>query len=126
VCAVWDYREPSIWYDVYLLPDTRTRPGAASHRGRTRALESGTANARSETATAKGYAAGEGFDLICFMDCLHDLGDPLGALAQARHSLKPQGKVMLVEPYAGDAVEGNLNPVGRLFAPSTSLRARPT
>ena len=79
-----------------------------------RAREAGLDNVRFEVATAKNYG-GRNFDLVCFMDCLHDLGDPLGALLHARDALKPDGKVMLVEPYAGDAVEENLNPVGRLF-----------
>jgi len=92
---------------------------------RSRALESGVENARFETATAKSYAYADGFDLICFMDCLHDLGDPLGALVHARHALKPGGKVMLVEPYAGDSVQENLNPIGRLFYAASAMACTP-
>jgi SAM-dependent methyltransferase len=55
------------------------------------------------------------YDLICFFDCLHDMGDPVAALAHLRGRLAPDGTVMLVEPNAGDAVEDNLNPVGQLF-----------
>ncbi|MFA9459682.1 class I SAM-dependent methyltransferase [Thiohalorhabdus sp. Cl-TMA] len=55
------------------------------------------------------------YDLICFMDCLHDLGDPLGAARRAREALAENGTVMLVEPFAGDSVTDNTNPVGRLF-----------
>jgi SAM-dependent methyltransferase len=66
-----------------------------------------------------------GFDLVCFMDCLHDLGDPLGALVHAADALKPDGRVMLVEPYAGDAVEENLNPVGRLFYAASAMACTP-
>ncbi len=74
-----------------------------------------------EVADARGYA-GAGYDLICFMDCLHDLGDPVGAARHARAALAPDGTVLLVEPFAGDAVEDNLNPVGRLYyALSTTL-----
>jgi SAM-dependent methyltransferase len=70
---------------------------------------------------AKSYPA-DGYDLICFFDCLHDLGDPVGAAAHAREALAPDGTVMLVEPRAGDRVEDNLHPVGRLFyACSTAL-----
>ena len=58
---------------------------------------------------------GSDFDLICFMDCLHDLGDPIGALARCHKALKADGKVLLVEPYAGDRLEENLNPIGRMF-----------
>jgi len=74
-----------------------------------------------EVATAKGYRGGP-FDVICFFDCLHDLGDPVGAARHARGSLAPDGTVVLVEPFAGDRVEENLNPIGRLYyAASTTL-----
>src|SRR5215813_14389817 len=76
---------------------------------RKRAAEQGvTANIAFEVKPASGFD-GHDFDLICFMDCLHDLGDPVGALARTREALKPDGKVLLVEPYAGDRVEENLN-----------------
>jgi ubiquinone/menaquinone biosynthesis C-methylase UbiE len=72
-------------------------------------------------ATAKSYPAGN-FDLICFFDCLHDMGDPVGAARHARRTLAEQGTVMLVEPFANDRVENNLNPIGRLYyAASTTL-----
>ena len=89
-----------------------------------RAREAGVDNVRFEVATAKDYGGGN-FDLVCFMDCLHDLGDPLGALIHARGALKPDGRVMLVEPYAGDAVEENLNPVGRLFYAASAMACTP-
>lgn len=74
-----------------------------------------------EVASAKSYP-GERYDLICFFDCLHDMGDPVGAVRYARKALAPDGTVMLVEPFAGDSVEENLNPVGRLYyAASTTL-----
>lgn len=64
----------------------------------------------------------EQFDLICFFDCLHDLGDPVGAAARARNVLAEDGRVMLVEPFANDKVEDNLNIVGRIFySGSTTL-----
>src|SRR5262249_7733173 len=75
-----------------------------------RARAAGVDNLRFEVATAKNYG-GRNFDLVCFMDCLHDLGDPLGALVHAHDALKADGKVMLVEPHAGDAGEENLHPV---------------
>ena len=72
-------------------------------------------------ADAKNYPAQE-FDLICFFDCLHDLGDPAGAARHAREALSANGSVMLVEPYANDRVEGNLNSIGRLYySASTTL-----
>lgn len=55
------------------------------------------------------------FDLICFFDCLHDLGYPVDAARQAREALAPDGTVMLVEPAASDRVEENLNPIGRIY-----------
>jgi len=69
---------------------------------------------RFEPARAKDYP-GSGFDLVAFFDCLHDMGDPIGAAAHVRQSLAPGGTWMLVEPYANDRVEDNLNPVGRVY-----------
>jgi SAM-dependent methyltransferase len=91
---------------------------------RKRARDADVNNLRFEVATAKSYG-GQNFDLICFMDCLHDLGDPLGALVHARHALKADGRIMLVEPYAGDAVEENLNPLGRLFYAASAMACTP-
>ena len=68
---------------------------------------------------------GHGFDLICFMDCLHDLGDPVGALARCRKALKRDGKVLLVEPYAGDRLEENLNPIGRMYYAASAMACTP-
>lgn len=80
-----------------------------------------TARVTFEVATAKGYPKG-GFDLICFFDCLHDMGDPVGAAKHAAQSLATDGTVMLVEPFANDRVEDNLNTVGRLYyAASTTV-----
>ena len=63
-----------------------------------------------------------GFDLICFFDALHDMGDPVGAARYARSALAEGGTVMLVEPYATDGVEGNKGPVSRMYySGSTTL-----
>lgn len=76
---------------------------------------------RFEQATAKSFP-GNDFDLICYFDCLHDMGDPVGAAKHAFEALKPNGSVLLVEPFAGDSLDDNLNPVGRLFyAASTCI-----
>jgi SAM-dependent methyltransferase len=56
-----------------------------------------------------------GFDLVCFFDVLHDLGHPVYAARAAREALAPGGTLMLVEPFASDRVEENLNAIGRLF-----------
>ena len=85
-----------------------------------RSKEAGVTNARFEVADATGYE-GNGFDLIAFFDCLHDLADPGGAARHARSALKTDGICMLVEPFAGDRVEDNLNPVGRLYYGASSL-----
>lgn len=76
---------------------------------------------RFDVAGADAYTA-EGYDLICFFDCLHDMGDPVGAARHSAQALAPGGTVMAVEPFANDRVEDNLNPVGRLYyAASTTL-----
>lgn len=65
---------------------------------------------------------GERYDLVAHFDCLHDLPDPVGAARRAREALAPDGTWMIVEPYAGDSLTDNMNPVGRLFyAASTML-----
>jgi 2-polyprenyl-3-methyl-5-hydroxy-6-metoxy-1,4-benzoquinol methylase len=58
---------------------------------------------------------GEGYDLVTMFDCLHDMGDPVGAARRVRGLLAPDGTWMIVEPMAGDRVEDNLNPVGRAY-----------
>ena len=60
-------------------------------------------------ASAKDYP-GEGYDLVCFFDCLHDMGDPVGALQHVRETLDPDGTVMLVEPFADDSLDGQPEP----------------
>jgi SAM-dependent methyltransferase len=67
-----------------------------------------------EVAAADAYPGG-GYDLVAVFDALHDLGDPLAAAAHMRRSLAPDGTLLLVEPAAGERVEDNLNPVGRVF-----------
>ena len=87
---------------------------------RKRAAEAALNNARVEVADATGYKEKD-FDLIAFFDCLHDMGDPVGAARHARQALKPDGNCMFVEPFAGDCVEDNLNPVGRVYYGASSL-----
>ncbi len=66
------------------------------------------------------------FDLVCFFDCLHDMGDPVGALTRARGLLAPGGTLMLVEPMAGDRVEDNLTPVGAAYYGFSTLLCTPS
>jgi 2-polyprenyl-3-methyl-5-hydroxy-6-metoxy-1,4-benzoquinol methylase len=58
---------------------------------------------------------GEGYDLICLFDALHDMGDPVGAARRIRQALAPDGTLLLVEPAAGDTLEDNVNPTGRAY-----------
>jgi ubiquinone/menaquinone biosynthesis C-methylase UbiE len=74
-----------------------------------------------EVATAQTFS-GSGYDLVTTFDALHDMGDPVGAARQIHRALAPDGTWLLVEPFASDRVEENLNPVGRLYyAGSTFL-----
>ena len=92
---------------------------------RKRAAEQGvTGNIVFEVSAATDFG-GRDCDLVCFMDCLHDLGDPVGALARCRKALKGDGKVLLVEPYAGDRLEENLNPIGRMFYAASAMACTP-
>ena len=86
-----------------------------------RAQANGRRNLRFENARAQDFA-GDGFDLVTIFDALHDMGDPVGAVSHIRQALKDDGTLMLIEPMAGDALEDNLNPVGRVYyAFSTSV-----
>lgn len=89
---------------------------------RQRARDAGVnGNIHFSVANAKDFSESD-FDLICFMDCLHDMGDPVGAAQHAKQSLKANGTVLLVEPAAGDTVNDNINPVSRLYyAASTAV-----
>ena len=88
------------------------------------AKEHGLSNVAFDTSTAKD-AQGE-YDLVCFFDCLHDMGDPAGAMRHAKEILAPGGKCMIVEPMAGDSVEENINPVGRLYYAASTVVCVPT
>jgi SAM-dependent methyltransferase len=68
---------------------------------------------------------GKGYDLVAFFDCLHDMGDPAGAAAHVRQTLASGGTWMIVEPFAHDRVEENLNPVGRVFYSASTMVCTP-
>jgi SAM-dependent methyltransferase len=87
---------------------------------RKRAADAGVRNARFEVADATGYKEGD-FDLVAFFDCLHDMADPVGAASHARGALKRDGVCMIVEPMAGDNLDENANPVGRVYYGASSL-----
>lgn len=102
-----------IGYDYHL---------ASVERAREAAREAGVDKICSfEVASAKDYPA-TGFDLVAFFDCLHDMGDPVGAAKHVRQSLTADGTWLVVEPMAADDIAGNLNPIGRIFyAASTTI-----
>ena len=65
------------------------------------------------------------YDLICCFDCLHDMGDPVGAARHVRSILKEDGTFMIVEPFAGDTLADNLNPVGRMYYSASTMICTP-
>jgi SAM-dependent methyltransferase len=85
----------------------------------------GLANVRFEAARAQDFK-GSGYDLVTVFDALHDMGDPVGAISHIRESIRADGTLMLVEPMAGDRLEDNLNPVGRIFYASSTNICVPT
>jgi SAM-dependent methyltransferase len=104
--------------------------GADYHEGsietaRRRAEEAGVGDrVRFEVAPATAYT-GANYDLVTMFDCLHDMGDPVGAARHVRGTLAPEGTWMIVEPYAGDRIEENLNPVGRAYYAFSTLLCTP-
>ena len=103
----FDYHAPSI-----TTASERAKEGGVSEQ------------VRFEVGTAKDYP-GNDYDLVCYFDCLHDMGDPVGAARHAYQSLKPDGTVLLVEPYAEDTLDDNINPVGRLFYAASTFICTP-
>jgi SAM-dependent methyltransferase len=98
---------------------------ASIEKARERARDAGVADrVRFEVAAAKAFP-GDHYDLIAFFDCLHDMGDPVGAARHVRQALAPNGTWMVVEPFANDRVEDNLTPVGRLFYSVSTLVCTP-
>jgi len=92
---------------------------------RKKATEAGVADRVSfEVATAQSFT-GTDFDLVTMFDCLHDMGDPLGAARKVRDALAPDGTWLLVEPFAADKVEDNFNPVGRLYYSASTFLCVP-
>ena len=77
-----------------------------------------------EVAPAKQYP-GDGYDLVAMFDCLHDMGDPVGAAAHVLATLDQDGTWLIVEPFAGDRLEDNINPVGRIFYGASTLVCTP-
>lgn len=78
-----------------------------------------------EVASSKSYPVNGGYDLVTFFDCLHDMGDPIGAAKHVLSSLQPDGAWMIVEPFANDAPEENYNPVGRIYYSASTMICTP-
>jgi SAM-dependent methyltransferase len=94
-------------------------------RARQMAAEEGVGErCRFEVAAAKEYP-GSDYDLVAFFDCLHDMGDPVGAARHVRETLHPDGTWLIVEPFANDKLEDNLNPVGRIFYSASTMVCTP-
>jgi len=104
--------------------------GSDYHEGsietaRERAREAGVADRVSfQIAPAAAYG-GTGYDLVTMFDCLHDMGDPVGAARHVRSAVKPDGTWMIVEPNANDRTEDNFNPVGRAYYGFSTLLCTP-
>ena len=93
---------------------------------RERAAEAGVADRVSfEVADAASFA-GRGYDLVTMFDCLHDMGDPVGAAKHVRQAIAGDGTWMVVEPRAADRLEDNLNPVGRVYYGFSTLLCTPS
>ena len=98
---------------------------ASIARAREAAAEAGVADrVRFEVAAAKEYP-GAGYDLVTSFDCLHDMGDPVGAARHVRETLAPDGTWLIVEPFSNDALADNLNPVGKLYYAASTMLCTP-
>ena len=78
-----------------------------------------------EVVGAPRTSSGGPYDLVCVFDALHDMGDPVGAARHVRSQLADDGTWLVVEPFAGDAIEDNLNPVGRVFYAGSTMLCTP-
>jgi 2-polyprenyl-3-methyl-5-hydroxy-6-metoxy-1,4-benzoquinol methylase len=92
---------------------------------RDRAREAGVADRVHFEAQPAAAYPGSGYDLVTMFDCLHDMGDPIGAARHVHSTLEPDGTWMIVEPNAGDRLEDNLNPVGRAYYAFSTLLCTP-
>jgi ubiquinone/menaquinone biosynthesis C-methylase UbiE len=104
--------------------------GSDYHEGsietaRARAEEAGVSDRIEFRAESAQQYSGDGYDLVTMFDCLHDMGDPLGAARHVHQTLAPGGTWMIVEPKAGDRVEDNFNPVGRAYYGFSTLLCTP-
>jgi SAM-dependent methyltransferase len=94
-------------------------------RAREAAKEAGDLRNISFAMSSAKEAPGKDFDLVCCFDCLHDMGDPVGAAKHIHEMLKADGTFMIVEPMAGDQLTENLNPVGRMYYSASTMICTP-
>lgn len=94
-------------------------------RAREMAAEAGLADRAVFAVASATDFPGSSYDLIAYFDCLHDMGDPDGALRHARQALKPDGHVLIVEPMAGERDADNFTPVGRIYSAASVLICTP-
>ncbi len=98
---------------------------ASIARAREAAREAGSpANVEFAVASAK-ETPGQGYELVACFDCLHDMGDPVGAARRVREMLAPDGTFMIVEPFANDTLAENINPIGRLYYSASTMICTP-
>jgi 2-polyprenyl-3-methyl-5-hydroxy-6-metoxy-1,4-benzoquinol methylase len=95
--------------------------GPSIEKAKEQAKEEGAGNNIEFKVVSANEPIGNDYDLLTFFDCLHDMGDPVGAMKYAKQSLKPDGTCMIVEPMANDKTEDNLNPVGRIYYAASTL-----
>jgi SAM-dependent methyltransferase len=98
---------------------------ASIEQARLRAKDAGLADRITFDVASANDFPGSDYDLVCMFDCLHDMGDPAGASAHIREVLSDDGTWMIVEPNAGDEVEDNLNPLGRMFYGASTVVCTP-
>jgi hypothetical protein len=98
---------------------------ASVETARRRAEQAGVGDRVRFEATPAAAYTGERYDLVTMFDCLHDMGDPVGAARHVLDTLAPDGTWMIVEPAAGDHVEDNLNPIGRAYYGFSTLLCTP-
>jgi 2-polyprenyl-3-methyl-5-hydroxy-6-metoxy-1,4-benzoquinol methylase len=99
--------------------------GESIQLARERAKKAGVADRIEFTVSSAKTFPGEGYDLIACFDCVHDMGDPVGAAQHVRAALAPDGTWMVVEPFAHDRLEENLNPVGRVYYAASTVLCTP-
>jgi SAM-dependent methyltransferase len=87
------------------------------------ARDAGLANVAFQVGSGSDYPGK--YDFVAVFDALHDMGDPAACSRHVRESLEPGGTWMIVEPYAGDRVEENLNPIGRAYYAGSTLMCTP-